>query len=295
SLVASILTSPAYFIAPKRYAKITNHTADSARTIVAAAKRTFGAETKKAVAPAPKIAPSRVEKCKEFAKAQITNALQFSKDNQKAMLAATLTIILLGAYAYQDVFFKYLFPPTPSSFSSSTPNTTTKIVQKLGICLPSEAPKKVVNPFPQVNEIASIRHARCFSKIGNASSCIKIIDSKLTPNLTEHLFTEREAAAVKLLTEKHPSLIVSEEYGKLCTEPNYLSKLREKFAAEEIKKYSVAELKQMITENPNSWAASALGITIAGLKIGGKLLRTGGETAIIACAIPILLLSVIFE
>ncbi|NGX26791.1 MAG: hypothetical protein K940chlam6_00716 [Chlamydiae bacterium] len=184
SLVASILTSPAYFIAPKRYAKITNHTADSARTVLKAAKLTFGAETKKSVAPAPKITLSRVEKYKEFAKAQITNALQFSKDNQKAMLAATLTIILLGAYAYQDVFFKYLFPPTPSSFSSSTPNAPAKIVQKLGICLPSEAPKKVVNPFLKAKDIA--RHAERFSKTGNISKCIKPVDDSTpipTPTL----------------------------------------------------------------------------------------------------------------
>ncbi len=140
SSLITILTFPLYPIAPKRYAQITQHTADSARTIIAAVKRTFGAEiiakplvkqtkpVKQTPPPAPivsaslpapreNIQPKTVEKLPEPSQNFASRVLHFPKEHKTLMMSIVLGTATLAA----TVFFMYYMKTTPSS--TSPPST----------------------------------------------------------------------------------------------------------------------------------------------------------------------------
>ncbi len=138
SLIA-ILTSPIYLIAPKSYIQITQHTLDSVITIVAAAKRTFGAEIEAApppveaevkqktpVSPAPPAPPSiqskKVEKLPELSQNFASRALQFSKEHKTLMIAIALGTATIAATAF---YFYYMKTPPPSNLPIPLPPTST--------------------------------------------------------------------------------------------------------------------------------------------------------------------------
>jgi len=96
SAIAATLASPAYILAPEKYAKLTSHTAASADTIVQAAKRTF------------RVKPKQAEEAKgkeETPPAEpVTNKLQlalaFAKKHETALTAGAIAATVVGAYYF---------------------------------------------------------------------------------------------------------------------------------------------------------------------------------------------------
>ncbi len=138
----TVLTAPAYFLAPNRFAFFGRHTVNSAGTIIQAVKRSFGAgvehaklpgdaevKQKTPVSPAPPAPPSiqskKVEQLPEPSQNFASRALQFSKEHKTLMIAIALGTATLAATAFYFYYMKTTSPsnlPIPILFKSSADN-----------------------------------------------------------------------------------------------------------------------------------------------------------------------------
>jgi len=188
SAAATLATLTVSYFVPGRYAAIKTHTADSARTMALAAKRTFGAEIIPANQKvAPQVASSRVQKLQELVKAKATTALQFSKENKTALIASAIAVTVVSAYYFG--LFDYAASLVQSAPAAPQAKKAVQVIAKKAAALSPMGPH---------------------------------LPSSLQPVVSrpDHTFIASKAAA-KLFTEGQSGMVVSDAYSKLLTEGKF--------------------------------------------------------------------------
>ncbi|MDN3506305.1 MAG: hypothetical protein P0S96_03650 [Simkaniaceae bacterium] len=203
SAAATIATLPVSYFAPQTYAGIKTHTADSARTVALATRRTFGAD----IAPAARAKPnavesSRVQELKIFAQDKMATALLFGQKNKTAIIAAAVAVTVMGAY------YGGLFDHATSLVQSApvaAPRTiiapkviapkATETLQRMTESLPTS-----VKPSLTSMEVADIWHSPSLSRSKKAQILSKYVEPSSLNNLgygrTDVLKAGLAAAAV---------------------------------------------------------------------------------------------------